>query len=50
MLFFFTVVEASVRPLASPCKEIREVSKEECVIMGDFNHGHIQWESLECWR
>ena len=19
----------------------------ECVIMGDFNHGHIQWESLE---
>ena len=20
----------------------------ECVIMGDFNHGHIQWESLEC--
>ena len=26
---------------------IREVSKGECVIMGDFNHGHIQWESLE---
>ena len=28
-------------------KAIREVSKGECVIMGDFNHGHIQWESLE---
>ena len=28
-------------------KAIREVSKRECVIMGDFNHGHIQWESLE---
>ena len=26
---------------------IREVCKGECVIMGDFNHGHIQWESLE---
>ena len=23
-------------------KAIREVSKGECVIMGDFNHGHIQ--------
>ena len=23
------------------------MSKGECVIMGDFNHGHIQWESLE---
>ena len=28
-------------------KAIREVSREECVIMGDFNHGNIQWESLE---
>ena len=28
-------------------KAIREVSKGECVIMGDFNHGHIQWKSLE---
>ena len=26
---------------------IKEVSKGECVIMGDFNHGHIQWKSLE---
>ena len=26
-------------------KAIREVSKGECVIMGDFNHGHMQWES-----
>ena len=25
---------------------IKEVSKGEC-IMGDFNHGHIQWKSLE---
>ena len=24
-----------------------EVSKGECIIMGDFNHGHIQWKSLE---
>ena len=23
------------------------MSKGECVIMGDFNHGHIQWESFE---
>ena len=28
-------------------KAIREVSKGECVIMGDFNHDHIQWESIE---
>ena len=26
---------------------IKEVSKRECIIMGDFNHGHIQWKSLE---
>ena len=21
---------------------IKEVSKQDCIIMGDFNHGHIQ--------
>ena len=26
---------------------IKEVTKGECIIMGDFNHGHIQWKSLE---
>ena len=26
---------------------IKEVSKGEYIIMGDFNHGHIQWKSLE---
>ena len=26
---------------------IKEVSKGECITMGDFNHGHIQWKSLE---
>ena len=26
---------------------IKEVSKGECIIMGDFYHGHIQWKSLE---
>ena len=26
---------------------IKEVSKGECIIMGDFNHGHIQWKSIE---
>ena len=26
---------------------IKEVSKRECIIMGDFSHGHIQWKSLE---
>ena len=26
---------------------IKEVSKGECIIMDDFNHGHIQWKSLE---
>ena len=29
-------------------KAIREMSKGECVIMGEFNHGHIQCKSLEC--
>ena len=28
-------------------KAIKEVSKGECIIMGDFNHGHTQWKSLE---
>ena len=27
-------------------KAVRKVNKGECVIMGDFNHGHIQWKSL----
>ena len=26
---------------------IKEVSKGECIIMGDFSHGHIRWKSLE---
>ena len=26
---------------------IKEVSKGECIIIGNFNHGHIQWKSLE---
>ena len=26
---------------------IKEVSKGECIIIGDFSHGHIQWKSLE---
>ena len=28
-------------------KNGRLVKGNECVIMGDFNHGHIQWKSLE---
>ena len=26
---------------------IKEVTKRDCIIMGDFNHGHIQWTSLQ---
>ena len=26
---------------------MKEISTRECAIMGDFNHGHIQWNSLE---
>ena len=26
---------------------IKEVSKRDCIIMEDFNHGHIQWTSLQ---
>ena len=26
---------------------IKEVSKRDCIIMGDFNHGYIQWTSLQ---
>ena len=26
---------------------IREVSKGDCIIMGDFNHGNIKWDSLQ---
>ena len=29
---------------------MKEVSKVECIIMGDFNHGHIQWKFLERTR
>ena len=24
---------------------IREVTKGDCIVMGDFNHGNVQWES-----
>ena len=26
---------------------IREVSKGDCIIMGDFNHGNIKWNSQQ---
>ena len=26
---------------------IKEVSKRDCIIMGDFNHGRRQWKSLQ---
>ena len=26
---------------------ITEVSKGDCIIMGDFNHGNIKWDSLQ---
>ena len=26
---------------------IKEVNKGQCIIIGDFNHGHIQWKFLE---
>ena len=26
---------------------IREVSKGDCIIMGDFNHGNIKWDSQQ---
>ena len=25
-----------------------EVSKGDCIIMGDFNHGNIKWDTLQC--
>ena len=26
---------------------INEVSKGDCIIMGDFNHGNIKWDTLQ---
>ena len=26
---------------------LREVSKGDCIVMGDFSHGNIQWDTLE---
>ena len=26
---------------------IKEVSKRDCILMGDINHGGIQWKSLQ---
>ena len=26
---------------------IKEVNKGDCIIMGDFKHGHTQWKSLQ---
>ena len=34
--------------LATPFSPLlSEVSKGDCVIMGDFNHGNIKWDSLQ---
>ena len=27
---------------------ISEVSKGDCITMGDFNHGNIKWDTLQC--
>ena len=27
---------------------ISEMSKGDCIIMGDFNHGNIKWDTLQC--
>ena len=24
------------------------MSKGDCIIMGDFNHGNIKWDTLQC--
>ena len=29
---------------------IKEVTKRDCIIMGDFNHGHKQWTFLQSTR
>ena len=29
---------------------IKEMSKRDCFITGEFNHGHIQWISLHSIR
>ncbi len=26
---------------------ISDVSEEDCIIMGDFNHGNIKWDTLQ---
>ena len=26
---------------------IKEISKRDCIIIGDFNHGRIQWKSQQ---
>ena len=26
---------------------MNEVSKGDCIIMGDFNHGNIKWDTLQ---
>ncbi len=29
-------------------KAISEVSKVDCIIIGEFNHGNIKWDTLQC--
>ena len=36
-----------MKRLTQNTKDIKEMTKGECIIMGDFNHGHIQWKFLE---
>ena len=28
-------------------RNAKKVSKQDCIIMGEYNHGHIQWKSLQ---
>ena len=33
--------------MKKPKMLLREVSKGDFIVMGDFNHGNIQWDTLE---
>ena len=42
------VLSCKVNPLRCQTNNaISEVSKGDCIIMGDFNHGNIKWDTLQ---
>ena len=47
VLKYYCVLITNSHVLSIALYEFRQVCKGDCIIMGDFNHGNIKWDSLQ---